>query len=103
MSLLDIADNESRAKTVFLARSAVVLNYNAHKSEKNKTMMLEEVQVLTLIETDSKATVLLKTARNDGLMYEVVFDVNTDRVTLFLYNRIARKVLTGETTKEDNA
>lgn len=104
MSQTDITVDEIRAQSLFLAKSAVALNYNAHKSEKNKTLTLEEVTILALIEGEHKATVMLTTSRNDGLLYEIVFDTINDKVTLHLYNRIARKtLLAAETPKEENA
>lgn len=104
MSQTDNPVDVIRARSLFLAKSAVALNYNAHKSEKNKTLTLEDVKVLSLIEEDERVIVMLNTSRNDGLLYEIIFDVKTDKVTLHLYNRIARKVLFAEETpKEENA
>ena len=77
----------------------IVDNYNAHKLDKNKELVNDDVLVLSSRETDKGWHLFLTTKRNDGLLYEVVADKTQDKTLLYLYNRIARKVI----TKEENA
>ena len=74
----------------------IVDNYNAHKLEKNKELTVDDVVVLSSRATDNGWHLFLTTKRNDGLLYEVTQE---DKTVLYLYNRIARKVI----TKEENA
>ena len=74
----------------------IVDNYNAHKLEKNKELIIDDVIVLSSRATDKGWHLFLTTKRNDGLLYEVTQE---DKTVLHLYNRIARKVI----TKEENA
>ena len=77
----------------------IVDNYNAHKLEKNKELIIDDVIVLSSRATDKGWHLFLTTKRNDGLLYEVIKDTEEDKTLLYLYNRIARKVI----TKEENA
>lgn len=72
----------------------IVDNYNAHKLDKNKELEPIDVVVLSSRETDNGWHLFLTTKRNDGLLYEVVADNEKDKSILYLYNRIARKVIT---------
>lgn len=82
------------------AIQVIVDNYNAHKLDKNKELIPEDVIVLSWKFTEKGVWHLfLTTKRNDGLLYELLADVETEKTTLYLYNRIARRVI----TKEQNA
>lgn len=74
------------------AINAIVDNYNEHKSEKNKELTTSEVRIIAILDTPMYEEFLLITGRNDGLLYSIQVEQNK-KVTLFLYNRIARKVL----------
>jgi len=75
------------------AINAVATNYNEHKSEKNQELTTNEIQIISLVEMPNYEEFLLITGRNDGLLYSVQTDRSTGKVSLYLYNRIARKVL----------
>ena len=77
----------------------IVDNYNAHKLEKNKELVPSDVLVLSSHSTDNGWHLFLTTKRNDGLLYEVIADEKEAKTHLYLYNRIARRVI----TKEENA
>jgi len=77
------------------AINAVVENYNEHKNEKNKELTAEEVRIIAAVDSVD-VQLLLITGRNDGLLYSVLFERDgmlQSKVTLYLYNRIARKII----------
>lgn len=73
----------------------VANNYNLHKSEKNKTLYAKDVVVTCTTKKEDCASYTLITNRNDGLLYEVTIDFE-NKIVLYLYNRIARKIVTTE-------
>lgn len=75
------------------AINAIVDNYNVHKSDKNKELTTKEVRIIAIVDTPHYEEFLLITGRNDGLLYSIQVERITKKVTLFLYNRIARTVL----------
>lgn len=75
------------------AINAVVDNYNEHKSEKNKELTTKEVRIIAVVDTPHYEEFLLITGRNDGLIYSLQVERISKKVSLYLYNRIARKVL----------
>lgn len=86
------------------ANQIVVNNYNQHKNEKNKTLLLEHVETITFDETASYLKAFVVTKRKDGLLYEVYEDKLTGIIKVDVFNRIARTTLqTLNTQKEQNA
>jgi hypothetical protein len=80
-------------------QNAVVDNYNAHKNEKNEVLTRDEVTLISVITNDvANEVFLLTTTRNDGLLYALHFEGSM--VTLYLYNRIARKILSNNENAE---
>jgi hypothetical protein len=75
------------------AINAVVDNYNEHKSEKNKELTTKEVRIIAIVDTPHYEEFLLITGRNDGLIYSLQVERISKKVSLYLYNRIARKIL----------
>ncbi len=84
---------------ITVLQNTVVDNYNEHKNEKNQVLTRDEVQLISVITNDvANEVYLLTTTRNDGLLYALHFEGSM--VTLYLYNRIARKVLASKETVE---
>lgn len=75
------------------AINAIVDNYNEFKSEKNKELTTKEVRIIAVVDTPHYEEFLLITGRNDGLLYSLQVERHSNKVSLYLYNRIARKVL----------
>lgn len=75
------------------AINAIVANYNEHKTEKNKELTTKEVRIIACIDTPHYEEFLLVTGRNDGLLYSIQVERESKKVSLYLYNRIARKIL----------
>lgn len=85
----DAVDTLSQIEAI----NAIVENYNEHKNEKNKELTVKEVRIIAIVETPFYNEFLLITGRNDGLLYSIQIDNESRKTSLFLYNRIARKVL----------
>jgi len=84
---------------ITVLKNAVVDNYNEHKNKNNKTLTRDEVTLISVIKNnDTDEVYLLSTTRKDALLYALHF-VGSD-VTLYLYNRIGRKVLSNVELKE---
>jgi hypothetical protein len=90
---------ESMTEAQYVAH-VISQNYNEHKNERNKLLSWAEVKFISIAQGEDEVRYFAITNRNDGLLYEVtVNDPSMSKVTLFLYNRIARKFI----TKEENA
>jgi hypothetical protein len=84
---------------ITVLQNAVVDNYNEYKNKNNKTLTRDEVTLISVIKNnDTDEVYLLTTTRKDALLYALHF-VGSD-VTLYLYNRIGRKVLSNVEQKE---
>jgi hypothetical protein len=75
------------------AINAIVDNYNSHKTEKNKELTPKEVRIIAVVDTPHYEEFLLTTGRNDGLLYSLQVERLSKKVSLYLYNRIAKKIL----------
>lgn len=98
---MKITENNSNLSDglITVVKNAVVDNYNEYKNKNNKTLTRDEVTLISVIKNnDTDEVYLLTTTRKDALLYALHF-VGSD-VTLYLYNRIGRKVLSGIENKE---
>lgn len=77
-------------------KKLVADNYNAHKSEKNKELEPDHVSILYTAVTTDVSRYFATTKRSDGLLYEVHENLTQGKTTIYLYNRIARRVITKE-------
>lgn len=94
-------NNDLSDGLITVLKNAVVDNYNEYKNKNNKTLTGDEVTLISVIKNnDTDEVYLLSTTRKDSLLYALHF-VGSD-VTLYLYNRIGRKVLAGVEYKGDN-
>lgn len=84
---------EDKTQTVL---QLVADNYNSHKNEKNQTLELDHIKILQFIVEGDQRHYFITTKRNDGLLYEVIMNDKTEKTILYLYNRIARRVITKE-------
>lgn len=87
---------EDKTETIL---QLVADNYNEHKHEKNQTLELDHLKIIQFIVEGQQRHYFITTKRNDGLLYEVIMNDVTEKTILYLYNRIARRVI----TKEQNA
>lgn len=81
------------------ANQIVVDNYNEHKNEKNKTLLIDQVQNIMFGESATYLNAFVVTKRKDGLLYEVYEDKETGNIRVDVFNRIARTNI----IKEQNA
>lgn len=94
-------NNDLPEGLITILKNAVVDNFNEHKKDYNKELTRDEVLLISVIQNDVADEVyMMMTTRKVGLLYALhVVDSN---VTLYLYNRIGRKVLAGIEHKGDN-
>lgn len=81
------------------ANQIVVDNYNEHKREKNKTLLIDQVENVMFGESATYLKAFVVTKRKDGLLYEVYEDKETGNIKVDVFNRIARTTI----IKEQNA
>lgn len=81
------------------ANQIVVDNYNEHKNEKNKTLLIDQVENVMFGESATYLKAFVVTKRKDGLLYEVYEDKETGNIKVDVFNRIARTTI----IKEQNA
>lgn len=81
------------------ANQIVVDNYNDHKNEKNKTLLIDQVENVMFGESATYLKAFVVTKRKDGLLYEVYEDKETGNIKVDVFNRIARTTI----IKEQNA